>query len=80
VRRRRRTPRQWIAASLRNICVGISLKRFTNPDEMSTDELSMLENYGLECFRLGIEYEREQMARDSQRPTIPAPPEDDDDR
>lgn len=82
-RRRQRTPQQRIAPSLRNVCVGISLDRFTSPDEMSTGEVSKLENYGLECFRLGMEYEKElrEDARNSQRPTIPAPaPEDDDDR
>jgi hypothetical protein len=79
------TPRQRIESPLRTVCTGLALERFTTLDEMSTGELSSLETYGLECFRLGMEYEREKSARavapNSQRPTQPAPaPEDDDDR
>lgn len=70
------TPLQLIAHALRAACQGIALERSTGPDEISSGERSVMQNFGLECFRLGGEYERARAQRESQRPTIPAPPED----
>ena len=68
--------RERIESAFRSVCIGIALERSTDPNALSTGERSKLENYGLECFRLGIEYGKENTARESRRPTKPAPPEE----
>lgn len=64
-----------IEQALRRVCASLSLSRFGGLDELSSQDSSTLEDYGLDCFRLGMEFQKD---RDrAQRTTRPPPPEDD---